>query len=266
MAALWWYIRSEGTTLPRWVLGIIAGLLCGAAYSCHNLGLTLIGALCLVELIRNRVSPYLFAMILTFFAILLVDGQFAKSAGDYFKMFRFSFSAVANNIVSYTHALSYVFFGLHKAIQALLTVAMVCLALKGIRDTRKSPAIAITAYILVCFALLVTWPAASGDRYILSIVPLTLILAFHAAQSLSGAGTLRRYSFVAAFALALFTEGNWYRNKPWQAKIEGVEQPEFQALVESVKQNVAPRDLMVFWNPVFCCYMPEVGRLPMLPP
>lgn len=249
VAALWWYIRSQSMTLPRWVMGVIAGGLCGAAYSCHSLGLTLIVALCLVEFFRNRITPYLVGMGFTLLAILLIDHQFAKSAGDYFKMFDLSLSVIVSNLASYAHALSHVFFGLHKAVQTLLTMMAVGLSLKGIWETRRSPAIVIAAYVLACFTLLVLWPAASGDRYILSVVPLVLMFAFLAAQSLIRTGNALRFGLIAAFALALLAEINWYLGKPWQAKIEGVEQPEFQALAQNVKQNVPPRDLVVFWNP-----------------
>ncbi|MGO9097427.1 MAG: hypothetical protein ACLQGV_19680 [Bryobacteraceae bacterium] len=246
MAALWWHVRSDRRNGRGWVSGLLTGALCGIAYATHNLGLTLGAAVLLTEFWRRRLTPYLAGAGLAFAAVVLLLGSVSPSGLDYLRMFHPSLGTVKANVVEYVRYFALLYYGVPKAAQYFLFFGATGLSVAGAWRLRGSAGLVLIVYAAICLGLLAIWPAASGLRYIVSLIPLYLFFAIMGADWLRG---WWRYGVHAVAAVTMICGAAHFANLARGPISGGVRQPEFQALASFLRQRAAKPDLVVFWNP-----------------
>jgi hypothetical protein len=245
-AALYGTARWLGgtETPPLWMAPLFAVLL-ALPYSARTLGLAVLPVPVLYDLLRVR-KVRLFPLLacgIAFGACLGVAAAFHTSGG-FSGLFDFHPAwLLAQAIENARRVRSFWANGFSDLFSyAALSLSYV-LAIYGIwRYWRKAwgpPEIFAAAYLAVVLPYQVT-----VYRYLMPLIPFYLAYAFLGVRDFR-----RRIVVTAGVAVVLVTYASAYATAPWGPIREGVNDPEFVALANAVKQQTVSGDLVIFRKP-----------------
>ena len=243
--------RHEQVRRPV-LYGAIAGLLVLTAYLTRVTGIALVAAFAFHELYRTRrlrtfavAAGAVFLMGFIVYRLTLYDGA------GYSSQFRITPGTWARNAVDYFKSPA----SLWAAIPALLrypaALATLGLAAAGfIRRLRTGPSVA-EFYAVLYMVPLLLYSSGANVRYILPIYPLLLLYCAEALTSLSGLMRpgIRRPAFAALGVLLVAGAAANVAAAARAPEPDGPETVSFHEAAAWIRNNIAPGEVVISWNP-----------------
>lgn len=256
-AALFWMDRvyAKGLDRSHAALAAAVAALCFAlSYGTRSVGLTLVPAVVLHDVWRNR-GISRFAVIYSLLAVGAILGLSAlvPSERSYVEQFRLlNASILKGNAVEYVRSFAFTWVNGHfRPFQYLLFVLSLVGCVWAWKEKWRLPEV-MDLYFLFYLGLLMIWPGANGVRYILPVIPLFLLYSVQGWIPLASrvAGSrISRLALAAFFAAALLSYAGRYRQLSFGPITDGVAEPEFQELTQFIQTKTDPAGMIYFWNP-----------------
>jgi hypothetical protein len=240
------YLTGDYMTRPVRT-GLLVALAMGAAYGTRSLGLVLPIAIAGYDVVRNRrLTLYAVTAVAGFAALVIaMNAWIGRNDQSYMDLFsRLTPQQIVSNMLEYGRSFGHIWYTDLKIAQyGMFAVAAVAAAASYAARVRRwsSPMELLFAGHL---ALLFIWPAASGDRYILPLIPFFLFYV------LAGFELVRLQRAAITFAaVTLLIYGVNYSHAKYGPIDNGPRQATFQQMARYVQAAADPQDLHVFWNP-----------------
>jgi hypothetical protein len=256
-AALLLFERADDAaedSRTQWLLAIGAAVAAWLAFGTRSLGVLVLVALAIRELIaRRRIGrPALGAMAL-FAALALTQTLLVHSDRHYLDQLGGGPGLLLQHAAWYAERLAAFWSnGRWRLPALLLTGAALLLAVIGfVRQVRTRRAGICEVFALLYLAVILLWPSYEAERYLYPVIPLWLFYAF---CGLEHAGLARR-PVLARTALGLLLVGavlsyaGRYATLDWGPFTHGVATPEARALFRCVTDHTRPDDVVLFAKP-----------------
>lgn len=239
-----------------------AQLMIGAAaylcYSTRAVGIVIIPALMADDLLRRRGPLSVRALKYAVFAVfaLLQSGLFSWE-GNYIRQFAgysSPWTTALGNLKLYALAgLHFLENGYSPLTGALLSLAVMLLALAGFARKLRAGATVMELFALFYLGAILLYPAADNYRYLIPVFPLFI---FYALRGLADAVPAARPGgyLLAGLTLALSASyAGAYCKAGFKTPAEGIAKKESAELFDHVRSAVGPSDLVVFRHPRTLC-------------
>ena len=249
---LWVYDRGKDNA-QGWFWGALCGAIAAGAYLSRPIGLALVVAAAIADVLRRRrISIFLIAFLLSIAAFVLINNSLFHKDSSYNDEFTLSLRLIASHAVDYFIGLSEVFTNpVSKGFRHLAWAPFVLLAATGVwTKIRRTGLTFVELYCAVLLAVLcVYW--LSNTRYLLPVLPIFLCYAA------LGLGALierlpAQFRLVvwltAAAALLVAPAFNLVRIQSFHYD-SLVETPDFRELCEQLRAKTGTHDYVMFWNP-----------------
>lgn len=232
-----------------WLSGLWLAVIVYLAYGCRSVGIVLLPALLVEDLVEQRRLSR-FALALTGFFALLAGGVslVVHTENSYVGMFLYSWSphTIADNAQEYVRGLAYFWSnGYLRGAAYLLAVLLSALAgVAFLRRLRERPG-AMELYVLFYLALLVMWPSGSGWRYLYPLYPLYVLYVIRGARPLAERlGKPVLVALLAAIGVSFAA-----RYSTFGPLADGIRRASFVELCRFVEKSTEPGDVLLYWNP-----------------
>jgi 4-amino-4-deoxy-L-arabinose transferase-like glycosyltransferase len=238
--------RSRDFRLSRAFLG---ALLLYLAFGTRTLGIILLFALIVYDMIQYRRPSSFLLKIIGIFAVFVALQQFVfRGFPNYSSEFFFSFKSMARNSMAYGRFLALFW---HNGYSGVCTIALfLCLlglAMLGyVKKVREDLSIS-EIYVFVYGLALVIWPP-HGERYLMPVIPLFLLYVFLGVDRIGDRPVIKRgvfYVIVSAICLSYIGK---YTTKDFGC-IDGVTNRECIEFFEHVRQEIDSTDIVIFNRP-----------------
>ena len=250
--ALWLIHRAEDEGQAfSYPVAAISGAMIYLAYGTRTVGVCLIGALWLRDLLRHRKLSRYSVVATTVFAIgCALQMHFVRGEGSYFDQFR-GMPALLSHVLVYAKSASLFWdTGYGRLFRIPLLVAISGLAVTGYLWRLSKRVTILETFLLTYLLLLLIWPSPS-ELYIVPVLPLYFFYALTgldvAAKPLSAIWSRRALLgllavLVAATYLAKYSRMNF-------GPLSGVEDADAQSLFAFVSSGTKADDVLVFRKP-----------------
>lgn len=228
----------------HWREAALTAFLICCAYGTRTMGIVLIPALILVDLMKFKRPSRFLLLVLVSTALFAAAQTLLVSPKTYARMTDYAPASVWKMTVFYGKTLSYVWAnGVSKKFQIAFALLFTGFSAAGLVRSLRKPTI-VEFYMLGYVAVLVTFTSEDGLRYLLPILPFYF---YYAAKEFTGMG--RRWrpavgSLVIA-AIALTYAGNFRA----EAKQPDVRDAAFQQMCEFIRDHTGAEDMVVFIKP-----------------
>ncbi len=236
-----------GRTDAGWKRGVAVGLLCFAAVATRSIGIVLLPALLIADILRvRRLSRYGAALLLVAMSLIGLQEALLGNVGAYAaRDHGGGFGRTVNTVVSTGRLLSNMMFDtlpeLVVWIGGAVAIAAATCGMLVVFLRRWSPAALFLAGYTVAIIL---WPSNSGARILLPPLALGLIFIF---AVLWPAGARRWPKIVAAVLVALFAASyTWRYHKYIRTPFpDSFDRPEHAEMVTFVNRETSPDDVFI---------------------
>ena len=228
--------------------GLLIAVAMAAAYGTRSSGVVLPLAVAGYDIVRNRrLTAYAVTAVAGFgLLVLTMNAVAGRSEQSYMAQFaQFSAARLAGNAIEYVRSFAHIWYTdqLKFAQYVMFGVAAIA-AIAGFASRTVQWVSAVELFFAGHLAVLILWPGASGDRYILPMIPFFLFYV------MAGFERLRWKHAAAVFAgLTLTLYAMYYLKADYGPLEDGPRQASFQEMTRFVEQSTEARDLHVFWNP-----------------
>jgi hypothetical protein len=250
--ALWIYDRGKDVT-QGWLWGVLVGLALAAAYLTRPIGIALVLAVAIADVVRRRrIRAFTIALLATFLMVVLLNNAAFHKDSAYNDEFIFSPRLIASHAVTYLGYLSHVFANpLSNSLRHLLWAPSVLLAVAGIwSSVRRNGLTLVEIYCAIVMGVLcVYW--LPNTRYLLPLLPIYLVYVLIGAEVVLERIPQRyrlglRWAGAAALLVAPAIN---------LARIGSINQdsliatPAFDQLCQQIGARTGAHDYVLFWNP-----------------
>lgn len=237
----------------RFTQALFLAVLIYCAYGTRTIGITLLSAMGLADMVRfKRPSRFFCVVLFLTLSFVAIQMKVLTPPHTYVKLTDFSPSAVAGQFVLYSKRLSYVWAnGLSRPFQILLALVMTAFAAVGFARALRSRKSATEFYLLVYLGVLSVYTVNLYDRGLLPILPLYFLYAFEGVLLLA-AKLSRQLRFGLAGALALIgilTYVGSYQARRRAGPGPNTEDIDFKEMCAFIRENTAPPDVVAFPKP-----------------
>ncbi len=244
---------QERESNRRTALTLLTGLSAYLAIASRALGVTLIPALFIFEMVRVRKIPIqslaVTAMVL---ALRFVQGLALGTTGGYLRWWRLDVLGLAHGIVGYPFELKALFWnGYVNGIAVAVMFVVMALAIYGYLTCVRRGISLAEIFVIVYMAPVVLWPMRPNVRLMIPLAPLYFYYALVGLDRLRS-HLPKRSAAQITVALAVLIVGSYasgYTHVDRGRLSDGVGDPDAVALFEHVRTHSAPDDLCVFFKP-----------------
>jgi len=239
--------------------GLLTGLVSYLAYGTRAVGLFILPALLVYDLIRYRKIRWGTLVALAAFAPLALAQNFSfhsEAVHLKYKTARASFETFRENVF---HNYPYQFAalwngGFHSMPSFLLVLFLFVLVVYGyfirVRRAFSLVEILVPGYLLL-FLFITFADTIPNYRYFLPVSP---FLAAYAVTGIERLGFFDTALKNTIFALGIFSVifvsyGFVYSKMEWNAFSNGIDGPQEKQVYEFIRKNTAPDDIFIFWDP-----------------
>jgi len=233
--------------------GLLLSLLLYCSYGTRTIGIVLLPAVVLTDLIKFR-RPSRFVMAVLVLTAVFIIGQtlFLTSPKGYVSAIQFSPRMIVNNAVFYAKTLSYVWQnGFSKKIQIMFALLFTSLAAvsyaRKLRSTSPSSEFYLAGYLVILFM----WSAEIGLRGLLPILPLYFAYGLREfgrmAESLGR--PIRAISVSLLMLFAGVTYAGEIRNISRQLPEPNVQDATARELFSFLRAHTQPAEVLIFPKP-----------------
>lgn len=246
-------LRDADATRRRTVLAIGVGLSAYLAYAARTVGVLLIPAILLEDLLNTRRIRRATLLAIAVFALLaVVQGLCFPDQRDYLATMTVGPATLARHAAWYAQRLAAFWSnGYCQPAAAGLAASVMLLAMLGYwRRLRGKPTV-YEIFAPLYFATILLWPAYGGERLLYPILPLWLFYASAGLQDplLTARSRLRRAVIAGLLpAVAATYVACWTRADDVRAA-EGIGQPNAAALFRYIAGQTQSSDVIVFVKP-----------------
>jgi hypothetical protein len=256
--ALLWLDRADKPTRPlssRVRYTLLAGAAVFLAYGTRSIGIVLVPAVVLHELLRRRKPGLVSAgVVLTFALGVLLQRALLPFDGSYLDQLRVDPAVYLRNAAGVPQALG-VFLdnGYFALPRVLLLGLLLVLAAAGYRHRWRTRRTACEVLVVLYGLAVVAWPSAQGDpRFLLPLLPLWLMYAWHGLTAV--AARLRRPELARRLAVGLTgvvlaCYAGRYTQLEGGPRREGIGKAETTALFDFVRAHTEPDAVLLFQKP-----------------
>ena len=222
---------------------LLVALLVILAYASRAIGISLVSAVLLYGLWRDRKSwiytsivVALFGVALAILTVTLYDSRAYQS------QFPIDIRAYLRNVAFYLREPASIWGGLPTVLRYLMVgVSLPLFAWEYVRRLRTNPTV-VECYVITATLPVIVYSSGYSARYLLPVIPFFVFYFVEAASRLRWG----QHAVCGALAIgAIFNVANMEKG-PYR---EGVDMPEFQQLVAWVRSNTPPDAMIVSWNP-----------------
>lgn len=249
---LWIYDGSKDVS-GGWRWGVPAGAMIALGYLIRPVGMALLVAVVLYDLLRRRrVSSFLATAVGTLAVVLLANNFLFHKDAAYKDQFVYSPIAIAKHAVAYLGYISYVFQSpVSNVFRYLMWIPSMILALVGLWEIIKRRSLTVVEFY---------WPVMAGvlclywipnSRYLMPILPVYLVYMFIGARVLlDKVPEPRRLAAAIAATVLLFLApaANVIHYKSYKTP-SLIGSAEFDQMCQEVKARTGDSDSLIFWNP-----------------
>jgi len=237
----------------RFTQALFLAVLIYCAYGTRTIGITLLAAMGLMDLVRfKRPSRFFCAVLFLTLSFVAIQMKALTAPHTYVKLTNFSPGAVAEQFMVYSKRLSYVWAnGWSRLFQIWVALVMTAFAAAGFVRALWLRRSATEFYLLVYLGVLAVYTVNLYDRGLLPILPLYFLYAFEGVLLLAGKLS-RQLRFGLAGALALILIVAYVGD--YQARLRArpgpnTEDIDFKEMCAFIRENTAPSDVVAFPKP-----------------
>jgi hypothetical protein len=231
--------------------GALVGVVLYLCTGTRSVGIVLVPALILFDLLRHRRITRLTATsVLICGALLVLQRAIAGSAeGSYFEQLHPTLAGVGSNFLSYARSLATFWLGTSRGVLAFaLLIIAGALALVGTYVHIKRGLTILEAFLAPYLTVVLIWPARQGLRLLFPLIPLFVYLTLLGLRQLSLAIRARYASVIlpAFLLLAGLSYAATYRTATYGTirQVNGL--PSFHELCARVRDGSNPDDVFIF--------------------
>jgi|SRR5579872_1813591 len=248
------WIFDRGKDRDRgWLWGLLAGLLLASAYLTRPIGIALVLAVLIADVIRRRkISGFAVLLFATFLAIVVLNNSVFHKDSSYKDQFVFSPVLIIRHAATYFGYLSHVFANpLSNFFRHLLWGPSLLLAAAGIwTNVRKNGLTLVEIYCAILAGVLcVYW--SPNTRYLLPLMPIYLVYVVIGAET-ALERVPKKYQrglrFAGATALLIAPAINLVQIRTFNRDTL-IATPAFDQLCQQIGIRTGVHDYVVFWNP-----------------
>ncbi len=232
---------------------LLLSLLLYCSYGTRTIGIVLLPAMALADLIKFR-RPSRFVLAVLFFTVVLITGQTLLLAfpKGYVSALQFSPRMTVNHAVFYAKTLSYVWQnGFSKKIQIMFALLFTSLATVGYARKLQCKSSASEFYLAGYLMVLFVWSAEIGLRGLLPILP--LYFAYGLQEFGRMADSLGHPIPAISMSLLLLFAGVTYageiRNVSYQLPEPNVRDATARELFSFLSTHTQPTEVLIFPKP-----------------
>jgi hypothetical protein len=249
-----WVCDGGRDISPRgWLWGVPAGLALATAYLTRPIGIAIVLAVLIAQLIRRRrISAFMATLSLTFLALVLLNNSMFHKDSSYKDEFILSPVLMVRNAMAYLGYLSYLFANpFSNKIRYVLFVPSLLLALNGIRISfRRFGLTLVELYWAILLGVLsVYW--VPNPRYLLPLMPIFLVYILLGAEAVLGRIPTRYrpgLQWAAAALLLVAPACNLLRIRTFNQDTL-IATPAFDQLCMQIAERTGAHDYLLFWSP-----------------
>jgi len=235
--------------LPAFLVSLLAYL----SYGTRAIGIALIPALLLTDLIRFRKLTRFSIMVTVFFGLLVaLQAAVLHSESSYLDQFAFGLKAVVRNFPIYVRALSMLWdSGGCKVFRVSLFIGVSGLSIFGYLKKARDKVTIFEVFAPVYLLCILLWPQLQGLRYLLPVVPLYILYSFMGINRLNSmrSGKLERPVFLVMVMAIAVTYAVKYSKTNYGPIMEGIDKEETTELFNFIKHGTDKSDVFVFRRP-----------------
>lgn len=232
---------------------LLLAVLLYCAYGTRTIGIVLLPALVLADLLRfKRPSRFLVAVLAITAILIAAQSAFLTAPRGYLSAVEISAQATVKNALYYSKTLSYVWQnGFNKGVQIAFALLFTGLACSGFVRKLWTEKAAGEFYVLGYLAILFMWSAEIGLRGLLPILPLYVAYGL---EELSRVLKLisRRALVTAAVVLASLVGSSYVGEARRESRIAAdpdVQDASAQQLFAFLRAQTQPSDVLIFSRP-----------------
>jgi 4-amino-4-deoxy-L-arabinose transferase-like glycosyltransferase len=245
------HCTEEGAWKTNPIYPLLAGLIVYMAVGVRTIGLSLVIAVFILDLIHRR-KITLFSLILSGvvgLCVLLEKSLFTGDSGQ-LAHFKVSGAQILNNLIYYPWEFpDILFYGFHEYF--ILAIALYILALSGFISKVREKITLLEIFPLVYIAVLLLWPFHQDYRYASPLFPLYLYYIFYGIQAFnfSLVPETKRVLLISMISIITFSYLSFYWKADYGPITHGIEKKESVELFEFIKNKTARDDIIVFTKP-----------------
>jgi len=250
---LWVYQRGKDKSPQGWLWGLSAGLALAACYVTRPIGLAIVLAVVVADIVRRRrVSVFIGFLLLTFGAVLFLNNWVFHKDGAYKDQFVLSPILIARHVITNLAYLSYPFASpLLNIFRYVLWGPALFLAVLGVLSSVRRFGITVVEYygVIVFGVISVYW--LPNPRYLLPVMPIFLVyvlLGFEAALERVPARYRPGLRWAAAGLLLFAPAVNLLRIQTFNQE-SLIATTAFNRLCRQIAAQTGVHDYVLFWNP-----------------
>lgn len=235
---------------------VLAGLLMYLAYGTRAVGIVLLPAVVIYELVRfKRVTRFAAIATLVAVPLMIVQSLLVRATSSYLAIFMMSLKhprMVMDNLIGYVMSIN-IFWenGFSRILRLGLFGVLYVLAVVGYLRRVRTRVTVLEILVPLYLVILLAFGGYSGSRYLVPVIPAYLFYAFLGLGSI-GALRGRRWETLA-FALLIAAIAASYVGEYATTDLgpmrEGVFKKESAELFQYIRNNTDKSDVLIFGNP-----------------
>ena len=248
--------RADRTTVnspAQWLLQLGAGMAAYLAFGTRSLGVLVMVALAIKELIvRRRIGRPVLAGMALFACLALVQTLLVHSDRRYLDQLQGGPGVLVEHLAWYAERLAAFWSnGRWHLLGILLTAACLLLASAGFALRVRRRVGVCEVFALLYVAVILLWPSYEAERYLYPVIPLWIFYAFCGLEHpwLARRPVLGRTVFGLLLTGAALTYTSRYAASDWGPLAHGVHTSEAQELFRCVADRTRPGDVVLFAKP-----------------
>ncbi len=233
---------------------VMVGTMIFLAYGTRSVGLLILPAMILMDLIRkHRITLFTWATVLVFFTLKFAQSWWFHKDGSYLDYFvETNWWSIRHNLVGIPRFLYSLLVNQHLPLLSYVaTVLVAVLAVAGYGLSCLKRLNIWDVFFPIYLTVIILWPAYQGGRFLIPLIPMSVYYIFLALKEWSAL----RYKYVhrtVMIILVLLLCGS-YASQYWNIyddyQERGVANPASIELFEFIKQNTQIDDKIVFFKP-----------------
>lgn len=230
--------RPRGAAVTAALVGLSAFL----ATATRTVGITLVAAFVLAELLRERRITRVMVIASLVYAVgFVIQSRFLPPEASYTDQLRNDPLVVLRNLDVYTRAFSVVWHnGYWLTPRAVLTGLTIVLALVGWATRVRAGATILEVFLVPYLGIVLAWPSEQGTRFLLPILPLLFVYALVTLER------VHRALPALLVAAAVLSYGARYTTLDFGPLTNGVSTPSARELFAFLRTRTAPDDVIAF--------------------
>lgn len=249
-------VEGEWKTNPFYPL--LAGLIVYMAVGVRTIGLSLVIAVFILDLIRRKkITPFSLVLSGVVGLCVLLEKSLLTGNSGQLAHFKVSGAEILYNLEFYLREFPEIlFYGVENPDGIfdgyfILTVAVSSLALFGFIVKIRKKITLLEIFPLVYITVLLFWPFHQDYRYIAPLFPLYLYYIFYGIQAFnfSLVPETKRVVLISMISFIAFSYLSFYWKADYGPITHGIEKKESVELFEFIKNKTAREDIIVFTKP-----------------